>query len=291
MAHFSVVSLTQVVLLLVLIGWTPSSTGAGFSLEEEFLQLKENYIQMKQVVKILEAKVEQQDSLLTSLLREKNERSAAATDSVPISNNPSAVAINGLPSSCADLKIIGHIWSGFYSVMGSAKMESVYCDFTKPPGDAGFQKWIGYADVKSTPVHFYVQRNSTFSQQYTPLPFDLAVVNVGNAMNLTSGKFTAPAPGIYFFSFTGVAHLGPYFFSALVLNGSVIGTGFVQINGGPIDSPLTVQSTLNLKTGDQVWVSIYFEGGTSSYLNDLVLNYHLTHFTGFMLEEEIVASL
>jgi hypothetical protein len=44
MAHFSVVSLTQVVLLLVFICWTPSSTGAAFSLEEEFLQLKENYV-------------------------------------------------------------------------------------------------------------------------------------------------------------------------------------------------------------------------------------------------------
>jgi hypothetical protein len=40
MAHFSVASLTQVVLLLVFICWTPSSTGAAFSLEEEFLQLK-----------------------------------------------------------------------------------------------------------------------------------------------------------------------------------------------------------------------------------------------------------
>jgi hypothetical protein len=85
----------------------------------------------------LEAKVEQQDSLLTSLLREKNERTAAATYSVSIGNNQSAVAINGLPSSCEDLNTIGHTLSGFYSVMGFSKMESVYCDFTKLPGDAG----------------------------------------------------------------------------------------------------------------------------------------------------------
>jgi hypothetical protein len=101
-------------------------------------QLEAKNVQLEVKIEKLEAKVEQQDSLLTSLLREKNERTAAAaTDSVSISNNPSAVAINGLPSSCGDLKMIGHIWSGFYSVMGSAKMESVYCDFTKPTDDAG----------------------------------------------------------------------------------------------------------------------------------------------------------
>ena len=36
MAHFSVASLFQIGLLLVLICWTKESTGAAFSLEEEF---------------------------------------------------------------------------------------------------------------------------------------------------------------------------------------------------------------------------------------------------------------
>jgi hypothetical protein len=44
------------------------------------------------------------------------------------------------------------------------------------------QKWIGYTDVDSAPVHFYVKRNSSF-QTRTPIPVDLAVVNEGNAMN------------------------------------------------------------------------------------------------------------
>ncbi|EFX69011.1 vertebrate gliacolin-like protein [Daphnia pulex] len=315
MAHFSVASLSQVVFLLVFICWT-SSTGAAFSMEEDFLQLKDNYIQMKQVVKSLEAKVEelkglesttielqakveQQDSLLTSLLREKNERTAAANDfdSVPIGNNPSAVAINGLPSSCGDLKMIGHIWSGFYSVMGSAMMESVYCDFTKLPSDAGFQKWIGYADVKSAPVHFYVQRNSNFFSENTSIPFDLALVNEGNAMNLTSGIFTAPRPGIYFFSFTGSARLSSSssyvgFYSYLYLNGDIIGTGRVSEYNGPVNqySPFTLQSTLNLKKGDQLWLGISYSTDSYSYLYD-GRDDHRTHFTGFMLEEEIVASL
>jgi hypothetical protein len=102
------------------------------------IQLEAKNVQLEVKIEKLEAKVEQQDSLLTSLLLEKNERRATDFNSVPISNNPSAVvSINGLPSSCADLKSIGHTLNGFYSVMGSAKMESVFCDFTKPTGDAG----------------------------------------------------------------------------------------------------------------------------------------------------------
>jgi hypothetical protein len=85
---------------------------------------------------------------------------------------------------------------------------------------ADLRKSIGYADVKSAPVYFDVQRNSTFSHtnhtQSTPISFELARVNEGNAMDLASGKFTAPRPGIYFISFTG--HLrssdpSPYFFT------------------------------------------------------------------------------
>jgi hypothetical protein len=47
------------------------------------------------------------------------------------------VTLTGLPKSCQDLWLIGHTLNGFYSVMESTKMESVYCDFTKLPDDAG----------------------------------------------------------------------------------------------------------------------------------------------------------
>ena len=60
----------------------------------------------------------------------------------------------------------------------------------------GFEKLIGYTDVKSAPVHFYVQRNSNFYTTGTPIPFDLALVNEGNALDLATGKFTAPRNGI-----------------------------------------------------------------------------------------------
>jgi hypothetical protein len=105
------------------------------NLESEVTELKAKDVQMQNKMNELELenvqmrdKISQQDSLLFDLLQEKNERTAAAA-------NGSAVAINGLPSSCDDLKLIGHTLNGFYSVVGSAMMESVYCDFSKLPTD------------------------------------------------------------------------------------------------------------------------------------------------------------
>ncbi|XP_046658052.1 uncharacterized protein LOC124352561 isoform X4 [Daphnia pulicaria] len=199
------------------------------------------------------------------------------------------VDIGKMPTSCADLQRTGHKLSGFFSVKGAKKMEMIYCNFFANQNDK--QKWIGYADVKSAPVHFYVQRNYTFYNESTPIPFDLAMVNEGNAMDLTSGIFTAPRPGIYFFSFAGTARLlsSASLNSFLSLNSNPIGASFVSQNNDPVDqyNPVTLQSTLNLKKGDQVWVEIWYTGSSSLHDDSS----HHTHFTGFMLGEEIVASL
>ncbi len=75
------------------------------------------------------------------------------------------------------------------------------------------------------------------------------------------------------------------------MNGGQIGLGYVEESNTVAgqNSPLTLQSTLNLKKGDQVWMEIY-SSSTGAYLVDDSYN-HFTHFTGWMLEEEIVASL
>ncbi|XP_046641578.1 uncharacterized protein LOC124326902 [Daphnia pulicaria] len=202
-------------------------------------------------------------------------------------------SIGRMPTSCSDLQRMGYKINGFFLVKGLKKMEIVFCDFYPDRNET--QKWIGYADVKSAPVHFYVQRNFSFSTKNIPIPFELVRVNEGNAMNLTTGKFTASRTGIYFFSFTGAAFF-PSFTQigiGLYVNGIQIASGRIQkyVTGSQM-APLTIQSTLNLKTGDQVWVQNYHTSSSSSavFLQDNSVE-HLTHFTGFMLEEEIAASL
>ncbi len=114
-------------------------------------------------------------------------------------------------------------------------------------------------------------------------------------MNLTSGKFTAPRPGTYFFSFTGTAQFPASSFTiplgvGLFLNGGRIGLGYVY-EGNTVAGQyeqLIVQSTLNLKSGDQVWMEITAIASGVFLYGD---SGHSTHFAGWMLQEEIALSL
>ena len=71
--------------------------------------------------------------------------------------------------------------------------------------------------------------------------------------------------GTYFFSFTGSALFSPLsgyvkLGVSLYLNGNIIGKAFVQEYDTTVTHwyPLAIQSTLNLKSGDKVWVQIDF---------------------------------
>ena len=158
---------------------------------------------------------------------------------------------------------------------------------------AGFQTWIGQVDVKSSPVHFYVQKNANFYTQFVPIPFEKEILNVGGAMNLTSGKFTAPRDGIYSFSFTGRGEFPDssstvYLYVHMYLNGTgnEIGRGGAHEEGTCCKGTwhqietFSFQSTINLQKGDQIWLQIS-NIAPSAYLTG---NY-FTQFSGYLLEE------
>lgn len=152
--------------------------------------------------------------------------------------------------------------------------------------------------MKSVSTYFYVQRNASFNTKNTPMPFDMEMTNIGEAMNITSGKFTAPRTGTYYFSFTGLAQfpISSTVFNFLqvqmLLNGNLIGTGQNNeanlVKFEKVLSPITLQSTLHLQKGDQLWLQIG-DGSTDAMVFDG--GNHSTHLTGFLIEEEIDLSL
>ncbi|KAK4011157.1 hypothetical protein OUZ56_020272 [Daphnia magna] len=284
---------------------------AGLSLEKQMQQLVENYevlaakleaVEQQNMrsleaqaihVQNLERKIQQQASLLTAL-RGGNQitRADAETRQTPAT---------GMPRSCSDLKARGHTLSGLYLIMGAKTVETVYCDLRKSESDPTLQTWIGFADVKSMPVYFNALRSSTtFKQVQVPIPFDVARVNVGGAMNLSTGKFTAPRVGKYFFIFTGTASFLPSagrssLNMGLCLNGNSFGDivtyGLSDESNSNVyqQESLTLQSTLHLNAGDQVWLQIGFLSG--SFLEGGGGFGGTNHFSGWLLEEDISQSL
>jgi hypothetical protein len=230
-----------------------------------------------------------------------------------------------MPTSCEDLELMGQKINGIFLVKGTkATIDTVFCDFN-PNSNNGkcekilpatnsinrdfhlknkieFQKWIGHTEVKSAPVYFYVQRNSPFYAFKDAIPFDFARVNIGDAMRIQTGIFTAPRSGTYFFSFTGLAsfpeskppekmQLG----IGIYKNGDRVGRALAE-ESNTVDNqkcPLGLQSTLKLMTNDDIWLQIDVKSTPEVSLFDdagVERDEQWTHFTGWMLQEEFLES-
>ena len=159
---------------------------------------------------------------------------------------------------------------------------------------ADFQKWIGQVDVKSSPVYFYVERLADYYTKSTPIPFDVVRLNVGGAMNIVTGKFTAPRTGIYSFSFTALGQFAASsarleLYVSLFLNNVEIGYGYCDEINNPSKNVFETSSwhwTLSLQTEDQIWLQI---GQIST--GTVLRGGWFTHFSGHLMKENVAQSL
>lgn len=142
---------------------------------------------------------------------------------------------------------------------------------------------IGKVDLKTKSVHFFVQRKTSF-QMDGVIPFRVERLNLGEAMNLTSGVFTVPLNGTYHFQFSGIKKWSSEeMYIGLQVNGKGVGTGLSNDGQSKLAySPVSLTASLRLKAGDRVNLlkskGELYDAPTAFY----------SHFTGWLVEEDMI---
>ena len=166
----------------------------------------------------------------------------------------------------------------------------------------GFETWIGNVQVNTKSVHFYVQRSTKYRLDSGPGPitFDVNQLNVGGAMNLKTGEFTAPVDGIYHFEFTCLKARDPYDLVIylrvrakdpnitrvpynIIYVASVPVVAATATSGLPSYSTGSLTASLKLKAGDVVNLH-------SQHRRDALHDNegHYTQFAGWLVEEDLM---
>ena len=135
-------------------------------------------------------------------------------------------------------------------------------------------------DVRSKSVHFTVQRKTDFLLNNTAITFEIELLNLGGAMNIATGVFTAPFDGIYHFEFSSLKNPDGLVYVFLQLNGVGIAASYASDLYAYLGLT-SISASLRLKAGDQI--TLFKTAGASLNNGNL-----FTYFTGWLVEEDIV---
>ncbi|CAC5380329.1 C1QL [Mytilus coruscus] len=89
--------------------------------------------------------------------------------------------------------------------------------------------------------------------------YDTVTTNRGGGYNKSTGVFTAPVEGLYYFAWTVLAHLGKSFYTELNLNDTLVARNHAGANGMSDHIPSSQSVVLQMKKNDKA--SIRVSGG------------------------------
>jgi len=139
-------------------------------------------------------------------------------------------------------------------------------------------------NASSSPgVYFYVQRHGHMpAVEDGVIRFNKERLNVGRAMDISTGVFTAPKTGIYHFSVTIMKDGFNLDIMVIYIRVNGIKIGVSSIGHTVAGAPATLHPTLKLKKGDRVDLWKDNKHGTLEYRTGDIFH----HFSGWLLAEE-----
>lgn len=133
------------------------------------------------------------------------------------------------------------------------------------------------AVAAKNPIAFSVSRTAGNLSGPVTVVYDFVRSNLGNAYNTSTGIFTAPITGAYFFAWFGMNNNGGTFAFELHKNGATTLTNPFATSASGTYAGNAGSSVLNLTAGDQI--TTFIPSGCSLYS---VGNAH-NGFSGFLI--------
>jgi hypothetical protein len=97
---------------------------------------------------------------------------------------------------------------------------------------------------------------------YAAVVFGKVTLNSGSAYNGKTGIFTAPADGIYSFTWTILANNGYYFNTQIVINGNIVAYNMADSKtGGSHYAATSTTAMIRMKRKDKVWIRAHGKQG------------------------------